>query len=128
MWLKIIIFRLFVYFSSSKDLPSWDLFKTFPMPLRDGSMRNNHFFVKIIWTIKVLVYGLLFVIVLFSAIAAKSAVLFATSQLRKNQLLPYCNNTLGRILMLEMRAIQLYLVQVYLRCKSFQISNCEIFF
>ncbi|XP_032669595.1 chitin synthase chs-2-like [Odontomachus brunneus] len=75
--------------SSQKDVPSWDLFKTFPTPSRDGSMQNNNFFKKIIWTVKVLVYGLLFAVVFCGAIAAKSAVLFATSQLQKNRLLSY---------------------------------------
>lgn len=77
-------------------------------------MRDNYFFEKIIWMIKVLVYGLLFAVVLCGAITAKSAVLFATSQLQKNQLLPYCDN-LGRISILKMR----FENYMYLRCQSF---------
>ncbi|EFN88670.1 Chitin synthase 8 [Harpegnathos saltator] len=57
-------------------------------------MQNNHFLDKIIWTIKIFVYGLLFAIVFCGAVAAKSIVLFATSHLQKIRLLPHCDYNL----------------------------------
>ncbi|XP_011253680.2 chitin synthase chs-2 [Camponotus floridanus] len=74
-----------------KDVPPWDMFKSFPSQIESGSVRNNQFFEVVICIIKVLIYGLLFVIVLCSGIAAKTAILFATSQLQKNQSWPICS-------------------------------------
>ncbi|XP_072762919.1 chitin synthase chs-2 [Anoplolepis gracilipes] len=76
---------------SQKDVPPWDMFKSFPSQIETGSVRNNKYFEIIIWILKVLIYGLLFIVVLCSGIVAKTAVLFATSQLQKTQL-PYCNS------------------------------------
>lgn len=78
-----------MFFSSQKDVPLWDMFKSFPSQIESGSARNNQFFETVIYILKVLIYGLLFVIVLCSGIAAKTAILFATSQLQKNQTLFY---------------------------------------
>lgn len=65
--------------------------------MKDGSMKDNKLIERIIWVLKVLVYGLLFAIVFCNAIVAKSAVLFATSQLGKNHSLSYSDPNQGRI-------------------------------
>ncbi|KAL6424393.1 hypothetical protein ACFW04_009877 [Cataglyphis niger] len=83
---------------SQKDVPPWDMFKSFPSQIESGSLQSNWCFEITILFLKVLIYGLLFIVVLCSGIMAKTAVLFATSQLRKNQSisidiesLRYCN-------------------------------------
>ncbi|XP_011705416.1 PREDICTED: uncharacterized protein LOC105460624 isoform X2 [Wasmannia auropunctata] len=78
--------------SLQKDILSWDVFECLPPP-ESGSMQNNKFFEIVIWILKIFIYGLLFTIVLCSGIASKFAVLLATAQLQKNQLLPSCNHT-----------------------------------
>lgn len=83
--------------SSQKDFPPWDMFKSFPSQIESGSLQDNRCFEIIIWILKVLIYGLLFIVVLCSGIAAKTGVLFATSQLQKNQSLRHCNVS-GRFL------------------------------
>lgn len=45
---------------------------------------------------KILAYLLTFVIVLASGVASKGTLLFMTSQLNSDQVLPYCNKELGK--------------------------------
>lgn len=78
-------------FSLQKDVPPWDMFKCFPPQVENGSMRKNKFFEATICLLKLFSYGLLFIVVLCSSVAAKLAVLFATSQLQKSPSIPYCN-------------------------------------
>lgn len=80
-------------FSSQKDVPPWDMFRSFPSQIESGSEQSNRFFEITICVLKVLIYGLLFIVVLCSGIAAKTTVLFATSQLQKDHSLPHCNNS-----------------------------------
>lgn len=87
-----------VSFSSQKDVPPWDVFECLPPPPESESMQSNKCFEIIIWILKIFIYGLLFTIILCSGITSKFAVLLATAQLGKNQLLPSCNHTLGKIL------------------------------
>lgn len=55
-------------------------------------MQNSSFFENTVRVLKVFIYGLLFVIVLCSAIVAKLTILFAASQLHDSTNLLYCND------------------------------------
>lgn len=80
--------------SSQKDVPPWDVFQCFPPQPESGSMRRNKFEVMV-WILKLLIYGVLFIIVLCSSVVAKSAVLFATSQLQRRPSVLYCHQNPG---------------------------------
>ncbi|BES88625.1 chitin synthase [Nesidiocoris tenuis] len=104
---------IFLYFSLKPEAPpsyvpltvntrtvqetkAWDVFRVLPPKTESGSMENQaclEFTVKIL---KVIAYLATFIIVLGSGVISKTAILFMTSHIRPDRVIPYCNKDLGR--------------------------------
>ncbi|XP_066588924.1 chitin synthase chs-2 isoform X1 [Prorops nasuta] len=78
------------------ETKGWDVFRNPPPKVDSGSMTNQRCLEVTVQITKVLVYILVFVIVLGSSVIAKGTILFMTSQLRTDRMIPYCNKQLDR--------------------------------
>lgn len=79
-----------------QETKGWDVFRVLPPKTDSGSMESQaclEFTVKIL---KIIAYLVTFTIVLVCGVLAKGSVLFITSQLRPDRVVPYCNKDLGR--------------------------------
>ncbi|CAA9997012.1 unnamed protein product [Nesidiocoris tenuis] len=77
-----------------QETKAWDVFRVLPPKTESGSMENQaclEFTVKIL---KVIAYLATFIIVLGSGVISKTAILFMTSHIRPDRVIPYCNKDL----------------------------------
>ncbi|CAH2104562.1 unnamed protein product [Euphydryas editha] len=79
-----------------QETKGWDVFREFPPKQDSGSMESQKCLEFTVRILKVLAYTITFIVVLGSGVIAKGAVLFMTSQLKKDKRLAYCNKNLGR--------------------------------
>ncbi|XP_041976394.1 chitin synthase chs-2 isoform X2 [Aricia agestis] len=79
-----------------QETKGWDVFREFPPKQDSGSMETQKCLEFTVRLFKVLAYAVTFIVVLASGVIAKGAVLFMTSQLKKDKRLAYCNRNLGR--------------------------------
>ncbi|XP_034230764.1 chitin synthase chs-2 isoform X3 [Thrips palmi] len=79
-----------------QETKGWDVFRDLPPKADSGSMADQRFLDLTIKITKVLAYLITFVIVLTSGVVAKGCLLFMTSHLRANRIVPHCNVKYGR--------------------------------
>lgn len=79
-----------------QETKGWDVFRNPPRKVDSGSMANQRCFEITAKILKICAYLLTFAIVLGGATISKGAILFMTSQLKKNKVVPYCNREIGR--------------------------------
>lgn len=79
-----------------QETKGWDVFRDLPPRAESGSMANQRCLDITVRVLKVMAYLITFVIVLGSGVVAKGCLLFMTSQLRAERLVPYCSNKFGR--------------------------------
>lgn len=77
------------------ETKGWDVFRDPPPKIDSGSMANQRCLEVTVQILKLLVYLVVFVIVLGSGVIAKVTVLFMTSQLKADKVVPYCNKEFG---------------------------------
>ncbi|CAH0557892.1 unnamed protein product [Brassicogethes aeneus] len=79
-----------------QETKGWDVFRDPPIKEISGSMANQKCLEITVKILKVFAYLITFVIVLVSGIVSKGTLLFMTSQLKPEKVIPYCNRDLGR--------------------------------
>jgi chitin synthase len=78
-----------------QETKGWDVFEDPPPKADSGSMANQKCLEITVKMLKIVAYLVTFVIVLGSGVIAKGTMLFMTSQLRKDRILPYCSRDIG---------------------------------
>lgn len=78
------------------ETKGWDVFQDPPIKHDSGSMANQECLQITVKITKALAYLITFVIVLVSGVVSKGTLLFMTSQVNPDQVLPYCNRELGK--------------------------------
>lgn len=78
-----------------QETKGWDVFRDLPPKSDSGSMADQRFLDLTIKITKVIAYLVTFVIVLGSGVVAKGCLLFMTSHLRPNRIVPHCNVKYG---------------------------------
>ncbi|XP_050306086.1 chitin synthase chs-2 isoform X1 [Anthonomus grandis grandis] len=79
-----------------QETKGWDVFRDPPIKEESGSMANQKCLEITVKILKIVAYLVTFIIVLGSGVISKGTLLFMTSQLRENKIVPYCNRDLGR--------------------------------
>lgn len=79
-----------------QETKGWDVFRDPPIKEESGSMANQKCLDITVKILKIFAYLFTFVIVLGSGVIAKGTILFMTSQLRADKIIPYCNKDLGK--------------------------------
>ncbi|KAB0798176.1 hypothetical protein PPYR_09169 [Photinus pyralis] len=79
-----------------QETKGWDVFRDPPAKVDSGSMANQKCLDITVKILKVVAYLVTFAIVLASGVISKGTLLFMTSQLKDDRIMPYCNRELGR--------------------------------
>ncbi|XP_015588503.1 chitin synthase chs-2 isoform X2 [Cephus cinctus] len=78
------------------EIQLWDAFRTFMRKPETGSMADKRCFEKLLRAVKVIVYGVVFIVVLGGSVVSKGTILFMTSHIRNRRYTYYCNYEAGR--------------------------------
>ncbi|XP_041976405.1 chitin synthase chs-2-like [Aricia agestis] len=80
---------------TAQETKGWNLFREIPVKKESGSMVSTAWVDTSVKVLKLVAYIVVFTLVLGSAVLAKGALLFVTSQLKKGREISHCNKALA---------------------------------